>query len=77
MLMSCLLNCCIKGSFEKCATTFFFSLQNPTYWYNLLQFPADLNTNVSKTYTTFTPFHTNYNYSGKSSINKDFTIVQG
>lgn len=37
VLMSCSLNCCLQGSFEKYA--YFFVQKN-----NLLQFPADLNT---------------------------------
>ncbi len=43
-----------------------------TYTDNSLQCPAEINT--SKTPTTCIPFHTNYDYRGRLSINKDYYL---
>ncbi len=40
-----------------------------TYLYISLQFPAEMNVSVSKTPTTCDPFHTNYDYRSRLSMN--------
>ncbi len=43
-------------------TTLLKNIQKHTYTLNSLQFSAEMNSNGSKTPTTFIPFHTNYKY---------------
>ncbi len=61
--------CTNMGSLEK---TYFYSKNLSTQF---TAFPAEINTN-SKTPTTLTPFHTIYDYRGRSSINKDLLLCK-
>ncbi len=63
------------GSLEKHASTKIFAkLKKHTNKYNSLQFPAEMNTTGSKTLTVYIPFHTNYDYEGRLSVNKDLFL---